>query len=119
VLTQADVRAVQLAKGALRTGIELLCREHRIGRPSRILLAGAFGSYIDKADALRIGLFPQMPLEKIEVVGNAAGAGAVLALCDEACFAHAGELARRTRVFDLAAHPRFQDAFIESLSFAS
>jgi uncharacterized 2Fe-2S/4Fe-4S cluster protein (DUF4445 family) len=58
VLTQADVRAVQLARGALHTGIELLCRQNNIQRPSKILLAGAFGSYINKADALHIGMFP-------------------------------------------------------------
>lgn len=117
VLTQADVRAVQLAKGALRTGIELLCRENNIPRPSKILLAGAFGSYINKADALDIGMFPEMPAEDIEVVGNAAGAGAVLVLCDDAYFKAAQDLAKWTKVFDLAAHPGFHNTFIEHLSF--
>lgn len=117
VLTQADVRAVQLAKGALRTGIELLCRETGMERPARILLAGAFGSYINRADALRIGMFPEMPEAAIEVVGNAAGAGAVLALCDGGAFEAANEIGRRTRVFDLAAHPDFQETFIAQLSF--
>ncbi len=117
VLTQADVRAVQLAKGALRAGIELLCRENNIQRPSKILLAGAFGSYINKADALCIEMFPEIPAEDIEVVGNAAGAGAVLALCDDACFNYSKDLAKRTRVFDLAVHPDFQNTFIEHLSF--
>jgi uncharacterized 2Fe-2S/4Fe-4S cluster protein (DUF4445 family) len=117
VLTQADVRAVQLAKGALRTGIALLCRENDIPRPSGILLAGAFGSYIQQADALRIGLFPEMPAEDIRVVGNAAGVGAVLALNDDARFDDAQALAARTRVFDLGAHPDFQDTFVENLSF--
>jgi uncharacterized 2Fe-2S/4Fe-4S cluster protein (DUF4445 family) len=117
VLTQADVRAVQLAKGALATGIELLCRENNIQRPSKLLLAGAFGSYINKADALCIGMLPEMPAEDIEVVGNAAGAGAVLALCDDAHIGAAEDLARRTRVLDLAAHPDFQNTFIRYLSF--
>jgi len=117
VLTQADVRAVQLAKGALRTGIELLCRETNRVRPEKILLAGAFGSYINRVDALRIGMFPEMPAEAIEVVGNAAGAGAVLALCEDALFDAAKQIARRTRVFDLAAHPDFQETFIAQLSF--
>ncbi len=105
VFTQADVRAVQLAKGALRTGIELLCRENRMERPSRILLAGAFGSYIHQADALCIGMFPEMAAEEIEVVGNAAGAGAILALCDDAYFQKA------------AADPEFQNTFVSHLSF--
>lgn len=117
VLTQADVRAVQLAKGALRAGIELLCRENNIQRPSKLLLAGAFGSYINKADALCIGMFPEMPAEDIEVAGNAAGAGAVLALCDDTHIGASEDLARRARVFDLAAHPDFQNTFIEHLSF--
>jgi uncharacterized 2Fe-2S/4Fe-4S cluster protein (DUF4445 family) len=117
VLTQSDVRAVQLAKGALRTGIELLCRENRMKRPAKILLAGAFGSYIHTADALQIGMFPDIPEKDIEVVGNAAGAGAILALLEDDCFNKAKEIANKTRVFDLAAHSDFQAVFIENLSF--
>jgi uncharacterized 2Fe-2S/4Fe-4S cluster protein (DUF4445 family) len=116
-LTQADVRAVQLAKGALRTGIDLLCRENGLSRPRKILLAGAFGSFINRIDALRIGMFPQMNEEEIEVVGNAAGAGAVLALLQEDYFTQARQMAQATRVLDLAAHPDFQHTFISSLSF--
>jgi len=116
-LTQADVRAVQLAKGALRTGIDLLCRENGMPRPSRILLAGAFGSFINRLDALTLGMFPEMEPDAIEVVGNAAGAGAVLALLQEECFTQAREMARATRVLDLAAHPDFQNTFISALSF--
>jgi len=116
-LTQADVRAVQLAKGALRTGIDLLCRENGMPRPNRILLAGAFGSLINRLDALTLGMFPEMEPDAIEVVGNAAGAGAVLALLQEECFTQAREMARATRVLDLAAHPDFQNTFINALSF--
>jgi uncharacterized 2Fe-2S/4Fe-4S cluster protein (DUF4445 family) len=117
VLTQSDVRAVQLAKGALRTGINLLCRENQMKHPAKILLAGAFGSFINKTDALQIGMFPDIPEEDIEVVGNAAGAGAILALLEDDCFNKAKEIANRTRVFDLAAHSDFQAAFVENLSF--
>jgi uncharacterized 2Fe-2S/4Fe-4S cluster protein (DUF4445 family) len=116
-LTQGDVRAVQLAKGALRTGIDLLCRETKIPHPAKILLAGAFGSHIEKRDALRIGMFPSMREEEIEVVGNAAGAGAVLALYDEACFDRSREVARATQVVELAGHPDFQTMFVQSLTF--
>ena len=116
-LTQADVRAVQLAKGALRAGIDLLCRSNGLDRPQRILLAGAFGSYIDRADALKIGMFPDMPAEAIEVVGNAAGAGAVQALLDPARFEQARRLARTTAVLDLAGHPDFQTTFVGALGF--
>jgi uncharacterized 2Fe-2S/4Fe-4S cluster protein (DUF4445 family) len=117
VLTQKDVRAVQLAKSALRTGVELLCRENGLARPERILLAGAFGSFIDRAAALRIGLFPDIGEERIEVIGNAAGAGAVLALMAPGTFERAAALCARTRVLDLAAHPDFQSAFIANLAF--
>ena len=115
--TQKDVRAIQLAKGALRTGIDLLCLEAGIERPDKILLAGAFGSYIRKKDALTIGMFPEVSEEDIEVVGNAAGAGAILALFDDRFLARAKELRQSTRVLDLASHPNFQDIFIASLEF--
>jgi len=115
--TQKDVRAVQLAKGALRTGIDLLCREAGRQRPSKLLVAGAFGSFIDKKDALTIGMFPRIPEEDIEVVGNAAGAGAILALFNEEFSIQANELTHATRVLELSTHPDFQDTFIDSLAF--
>ncbi len=115
--TQKDVRAVQLAKGALRTGIDLLCRETGMKQPDKILVAGAFGSFINIADALTLGLFPPVDENNIEVVGNAAGAGATRALFDENFSKHAGELTRQTRVVELSDHPDFQDMFIESLAF--
>jgi uncharacterized 2Fe-2S/4Fe-4S cluster protein (DUF4445 family) len=115
--TQNDVRAIQLAKGALRTGIDLLCREAGTQTPARLLVAGAFGSFINKKDALEIGMFPQIPEEDIEVVGNAAGAGAILALFDDDILTQANELTRATRVLDLATHPDFQKTFIDSLAF--
>jgi len=116
-LTQTDVRAIQLAKGALYTGIHLLCRETGISKPSRMLIAGAFGSYIDKQDALTIGLFPEMNLGDLNIIGNAAGAGAILTLFDEAYRQKALEMAQSTRVVDLARHPDFQEVFMTSLSF--
>ena len=116
-MTQKDVRAIQLAKGALYTGISLLCRETGITTPSSILIAGAFGSYIDRQDALSIGLFPEMNLTDLKVVGNAAGAGAILALFDDAFRQKALELAQTTHVVDLGGHPDFQDMFIKSLAF--
>lgn len=115
--TQKDVRAIQLAKGALRTGIDLLCLEAGVERPQKILLAGAFGSYIRKKDALTIGMFPDISEEDIEVVGNAAGAGAILTLFDDRFIAEANDLRQSTRVLDLASHPNFQEIFIASLEF--
>jgi uncharacterized 2Fe-2S/4Fe-4S cluster protein (DUF4445 family) len=111
------VRAIQLAKGALRTGVDLLCRQAGIRHPQKILLAGAFGSFIRKQDALVIGMFPPLAEEDIEVVGNAAGAGAILTLFDARCWSRAKELTGSTRVLDLASHPNFQETFLNSLSF--
>jgi len=116
-ITQTDVRAIQLAKGALYTGIHLLCRETGISKPSSMLIAGAFGSYIDKQDALTIGLFPEMNSVNLNIVGNAAGAGAILTLFDETCRQKALELAQSIHVMDLARHPDFQEVFMTSLSF--
>jgi uncharacterized 2Fe-2S/4Fe-4S cluster protein (DUF4445 family) len=116
-LTQKDVRAVQLAKGALRTGIELLCKNTNTDLPRKILLAGAFGNYIKPQDALTIGMLPELTPKDIEGVGNAAGAGAILTLFDKRFAKKAKELSRSTRVLDLSTHPDFQDTFINSLAF--
>lgn len=116
-LTQKDVRAIQLAKGALLTGLEMLCEHSRLDRPRQLLVAGAFGTYIDKSDAGTIGMFPRLPEEAIDVVGNAAGAGAVLTLFDPALRDRAQDIAAKTTVLDLASLPEFQDAFLRSLSF--
>jgi uncharacterized 2Fe-2S/4Fe-4S cluster protein (DUF4445 family) len=117
VFSQTDVRAVQLAKGALRTGLDLLCLESGIKRPSKILLAGAFGSFIKKADAIKIGMFAEIDTDQIEAVGNAAGAGAIASLFHEGNLAEASRIAQTIRVVDLSSHLQFQEIFIRSLSF--
>ena len=116
-LAQKDIRAIQLAKGALYAGIQMLCSEKGYERPSRLLIAGAFGSYIAKEDALSIGMFPAIPSDHIEIVGNAAGAGAVLTLFDDTYRKKARELVQDTEVLELALHPDFQDIFIKALAF--
>ncbi|MEE8397488.1 MAG: ASKHA domain-containing protein [Desulfobacterales bacterium] len=116
-LTQKDVRAIQLAKGALLTGLELLCHHSGLDRPRQLLVAGAFGSYIDKDDAGTIGMFPLLPEGAIDVVGNAAGAGAILTLFDPELRRKAQDIADKTTVLDLASLPEFQDTFLRSLSF--
>jgi uncharacterized 2Fe-2S/4Fe-4S cluster protein (DUF4445 family) len=115
--TQKDVRAIQLAKGALSAGIKLLCRESGREYPEKIFLAGAFGSYIQAEDALAIGMFTDISPSSLVTVGNAAGAGAILALFDEAQREKALTLAMATKVLDLARHPDFQKTFIDMLSF--
>jgi len=116
-ITQADIRAVQLAKGALRTGIDLICSEAGMERPEKILLAGAFGNFINKKDAMTIGMFPELSQRDIETIGNAAGVGAIMALFDERVLERAGEIIKNTRVVELSEHPDFQEVFISSLAF--
>ncbi|NLC76069.1 MAG: DUF4445 domain-containing protein [Clostridia bacterium] len=118
-LTQKDVREVQLAKGAIRAGIEVLL-EHGGVSPAdldEVLLAGAFGSYIDKNSALGMGLLPMVPPEKIRAVGNAAGAGAKLALLSRKARQQAVEAARKAEHVELSTWPQFQEAFIRFLNF--
>jgi uncharacterized 2Fe-2S/4Fe-4S cluster protein (DUF4445 family) len=116
-LTQQDIRAVQFAKGALFAGITLLCREARIELPQRLLLAGAFGTLLNKKDAITIGMLPRLSENAVETVGNAAGEGAILAVLHSESAERAQEIARRTRVVDLASHPDFQKVFVSALVF--
>jgi len=116
-LTQNDIRKVQLAKGALLAGMKMLCETAGLTLPKKLLVAGAFGTYIDKKDARTIGMFPDLPEENIVVVGNGAGAGAVLALFNPDLRGRATELARAATVLDLATLPEFQKIFLSSLSF--
>jgi uncharacterized 2Fe-2S/4Fe-4S cluster protein (DUF4445 family) len=116
-LTQADIRNIQLAKGAFRTGIDFLCKKLGLDVPHQLLVAGAFGNYIRKQDAITIGMFPPMPIENIHIVGNAAGEGAILTLFDPQSILNAWDLARNTQVIDLASQKNFQDHFVASLPF--
>lgn len=113
---QQDVRSVQLAKGAIYAGAKLLMKRLGISRLDRVILAGAFGSYIDKTEALRLGMFPDCALEKVSSVGNAAGDGARLALLDRDKRRQAETLARQVEYVELSSDPDFQDAFIAALS---
>ncbi len=118
-LTQRDIREVQLAKGAIRTGIMLL--QKRLGVEDsdieKVLLAGAFGNYIRKESALRIGLLPNVPPERIQFVGNAASVGAQMALISDDCRASCQELARRIEYIEIAHEPDFQMVYAESMLF--
>ena len=113
---QQDVRSVQLAKGALYAGAKLLMKHLGISRLDRVVLAGAFGSYIDKTEAMRLGMFPDCDLEKVSSVGNAAGDGARLALLDRDKRREAETLARQVEYIELSSDPDFQEAFIDALT---
>ncbi len=117
VFTQQDVRQVQLAKGAMRAGIELLLEQ--CGRKAEdldaVIIAGAFGTYIDVASAIAISRLPRLPLGRFRQVGNAAGMGAKLALVSRAEREAARALASRIGYLELAAHPRFAAAFAQAM----
>lgn len=117
VLTQKDVRQVQLAKGAILAGIDILCRHLKITAPNRILIAGAFGSFLKPDDLLTLGLLPPLPIDRLVTVGNAAGEGAAMAALDPDFMDRAAAIADRVEVIDLAAQPDFQETFIKALNF--
>lgn len=112
VLTQSDVRNVQLGKAALRAGIELLLADSGVQALDRIDLAGTFGNHLDPNDILAIGMVPPLPVERIHSIGNAAGDGARMALFSRHQLRRAQQLARATRVVELTARPEFQDLFV-------
>lgn len=116
VVTQQDVRAIQLAKAALYAGVRLLMGHAGIERVERVLLAGAFGSYIDPRYAMVLGLFPDCSLDRVHAVGNAAGDGARILLLDRDQRAQAAELARSVHYVETAVDPGFQDAFVAAMS---
>ena len=117
VVTQNDVRQIQLAKAALYAGCTILMRRLGISRFRKILIAGAFGVHIDVESALAIGLFPFSKGEKVFLVGNAAGRGAYLALVDREKRAEADRIARWIEHVELAAEGDFQKEFIAALAF--
>ncbi len=119
VLTQQDVREVQLAKGAIRAGVELMCEylNRDVEDIRSVLLAGAFGNYMDPVSACRIGMIPPCLQEKIRPIGNAAGEGAKLSALSEAEYQYSRELARDTQFLELASLPQFQDRFVDALCF--
>jgi uncharacterized 2Fe-2S/4Fe-4S cluster protein (DUF4445 family) len=114
VLTQADVRELQLAKGAIAAGVRIVLDRlgASAGDVTRLYLAGAFGNYINRASARRIGLI-DFPLEKVEPAGNTALLGAKLALFGTP-FAH---IRARVEHLSLAADRRFQEIYVEEMSF--
>jgi len=119
LLTQEDVRQVQLAKAAMRTGIKLLQNKTGIGDSEleQVFLAGAFGNYIRRESALRIGLLPAIAPERIHFVGNAACSGAQIILLSSEARTKAGELARKIEYVELANEKEFAAVFAESMRF--
>lgn len=115
VITSADVRNIQLGKAALYSGAKLLMERMGVDRVDRVLLAGAFGSYIDPRHAMAIGMIPDCDLARVATVGNSAGDGARIALLNKAAREEARRLARWTHYIGIALEPRFQEAFVEAI----
>ncbi len=115
VITQTDVRNIQLAKAALYAGAKLLMNQLGVAQVDRIVLAGAFGSFISPQHALILGLIPDCPLERISAVGNAAGDGARIALLNRGLRARAEELARWVRHVATPLEASFQEEFVAAL----
>ncbi len=118
-LTQTDIRQLQLAKGAICSGVVTLQKVMGIADDEieELMLCGGFGNYINIESAVRIRLLPELPLDKITYYGNAAALGAQMALLSETERARAEELARGMDHVSLASQPDFQDVFVEALKF--
>ena len=118
-LTQGDIRQLQLAKGAICSGVMMLQQVMEVSNDElhELMLCGGFGNYINIASAVRIRLMPALPLERITYFGNAAALGAQMALLSETERARAETLAREIEHVSLASHPDFQEIFVEALQF--
>ncbi len=118
-ITQGDIREFQLAKAALRTGIEILIKEMGvcIDDVGKVHLAGSFGNYLSPESALRTGLLPLFPKERIVSSGNIAGHGALLCMVSEDASRRAREIARKIAYIHMSQHVNFQDYFLKYMNF--
>ncbi len=116
VVTQNDVRQIQLAKAALYAGVKLLLDRAGIEQVDRIRLAGAFGSHVDPTYAMVLGLIPDCDLEAVESAGNAAGTGAAIALLNTSTRAEIEAIVRDIEKIETAVEPRFQEYFVDAMA---
>ncbi len=116
-ITRKDINEIQLAKAAIRAGIEVLLKEAELEaeQVERVVVAGAFGTYMDVDSAVAIGMFPPLPRGRFVQVGNAAGMGAKMALVSRRCRKVAAEIARRVAYVELTTHRRFVDFYTAAL----
>jgi len=118
-LTQRDIRELQLAKAAIRTGIEVLLKqvEKWTDDVSELYIAGGFGNYLNKENAIRLGLIPELQHEKIKFIGNAAVAGAKMALMSMEVRERTEKVAHITQHLQIAETPDFQTRFMDAMLF--
>ncbi len=116
LITQTDVRAIQLAKAALNAGVKLLMQHLNVQRIDKIRLAGAFGSHIDVVHAMVLGMLPDCEVDRVSAAGNAAGTGARVALLDRESRELIENLVRRIEKIETAVEPSFQEYFVQAMS---
>ena len=116
LVTQNDVRAIQLAKAALYAGVRLLMDQLGVDTVDEVRLAGAFGSQIDPLHAMVLGLVPDCDLARVRGAGNAAGTGALIALLSGAARREIETVVRQVEKIETAVEPRFQEHFIEAMA---
>ena len=114
-ITQADVRALQLAKGALYAGAKLMMKKLEISKLDRVVLAGAFGSHISREASLTLGMFPDCPIDMVYAVGNAAGDGSRMALLNKGKRIEANERARWVEFLEIATDSAFEKEFMQAM----
>ena len=119
VLTQKDIRELQLAKAAIASGIKILLKTTGAGIEDidDIYLAGALGNYVHPFSAMRIGLLPKVNPEKITSLGNAASTGANMILLSKRYWERSAEIAADLEYLELSGHADFFDSFIEEMNF--
>jgi uncharacterized 2Fe-2S/4Fe-4S cluster protein (DUF4445 family) len=115
VVTQKDIRQIQLAKGALYAGCKLMVKRMGLERVDRVKIAGAFGTHVDRTKALVMGLFPDCEIEMIEGVGNAAGDGCRAALLNVKKRVEANWCSRNVEYIELTVESSFQEEFMGAM----
>jgi uncharacterized 2Fe-2S/4Fe-4S cluster protein (DUF4445 family) len=115
-VTQKDIREIQLAKAAIYAGCSILMKRKKLKEKdiAKIFIAGAFGNYLNPENAKIVGLIPDVPLEKVEFVGNTAIVGAKMALISKEARKRADEIAKKVRYLELAADPSFEKEFLKA-----
>ena len=119
VVTRSDINEIQLAKGAIRAGLEIILEEGGIaaGEIDEFIIAGAFGTYLDVGSAMTVGMFPELPRERFRQVGNAAGTGAQQMLVSGDRRRVADEIPERIEYIELTTHAGFEKTFMKALFF--
>jgi uncharacterized 2Fe-2S/4Fe-4S cluster protein (DUF4445 family) len=119
VLTAQDVRQLQLIKGSIYAGLDILLQHLgiRLDDLTCVNIAGAFGNFLRKDTALAIALVPNIDPEKVQFIGNAAGVGARMALVDAEARERANCVSEKCEYVELAGHPNYQDAFVAAIPF--